>query len=909
MEPTPLVFDKFSGGFTDNYIDAPLNQYQTADNFFITPNEKLLTRYGSVIYDSTHHTVLASGNPRIGGLINYDQDSILFVQIAKNIYYNPSSWQLLLGPTSNACFNNGSSSSYMSYGEWNKHLFLVNDTYSYPTKIWKDNAGTTKLRTAGLPSMDLFAAMALANDIKAKYNLHIVDDNGGGAGSGPNRHVVNDTFNPTSSPAATDLITLITLVTELLTDYNAHQNNTGGAFHGSVVAAETLFTTKAPRSLSECLERLDDLRTRYVAHEANAAPHNAIGTQAASQIAISRDFSIAVSAAGTNYLYGFCYVYRYTVGNKIFEDFGPVKQVAFTKAAAITAGSPATISNFLPFKMANGLIFNWEVSGTDEIVIRIFRTINNGNTFYFVEDRADTTATNTRTGFIGNSGISGATTYVDGATDAVLLANNKQLYTNGGIVSNDQPPPAKFIHITDNFGYYGNIQEGTDIFPNRIRQSIESDIDSCPGSFFIDLEDELVGISSFNSIPIAFCRRFCYRLDGFFDDLGRGGIQALKIVDAPGCIGSQSIIQTSVGVFYAGIDGFYWTDGYRVQKISENWNTTYKTITSTTTKAKQIYGTYDAENRRVWWGIQYDSTNSDNDKFLVLDLRWGVKPDSCFTTISNTSSFAPTAAVFFNKELVRGDRRGYLFKHRSTDTTDPKIDTTTTPNNWVTKTIQWDWLSVATDFGIAKEKKFVPRYTIEGKSHSQVSLNITSINDDGFQRQDLSELRFRGSNSWGDPLLFWGDPGIIWGLDGQMEAWGRFPGRQLRCQRKQIRVQNSYTIIVNSDTIGTALVSNAANTATITTAGLTWPLDVVDYYMSFETDGYATQYLITAINSPTNTILTLQDASNTLPNGTVKWLMKGYRRGEVLELNKFTLHYSPLSKTQQHFTGRVGANA
>lgn len=906
MEMSAFTIDDFTGGITDNYVDAASNKYQVADNFFVTQNKKLLVRWGSSIFDSTHHTVLASGNPRIGGLINYDSDNVLFVQIAQNIYYNPSSWQSLLGPSSNACFNTAASTNYMSYAEWAKHLFLVNDAYSYPSKIWKDDAGVVKLRTAGLPSLDLFAAINLANNIKAKYNQHRTDVTA-------NRHPTDDDTNVVSAANASDLTTLITLVTELLVDFDAHATDAslgaGWAFHGATATTnERPLNTTAPRTLTECLARLDDLRTHYIAHEADAAPHTAIGTQVADQITVSRNFTIAPSAGGTNYIYAFVYVYKYTVGNLVYEDFGPVKQVAFTKAAAITAVSPATVSNFAPFQIANGAIFNWETSGSGQIVIRVYRTINNGSTFYWVEDLADTTATNTRVGFISNSAISGATTYVDGSTDAVLLANNRQLYINGGVPDNDQPPPAKFVHITDNFAYYGNIKEGSDVFPNRLRQSFRSDPDSCPGSFFLDLEDEIVGLSSVNSIPIVFCKRFAYRIDGSFDDLGRGGMQAIKIVDAPGCLGHQSIVQTSVGVFYAGIDGFYWTDGFRVQKISDEWNTTYRGITSTETKQKRIYGTYDAENRRVWWGIQYDSTSSDNDRFLILDLRWGVRPDSCFTTASNGVDFAPTACVFFNKKLVRGDRRGYLFSHDSTVSTDLKVDIASAPSAWVKKTIQYQYKSVASDLGDGQNKKIISRITLEGKNEGRVSFLVRSINDDGRSIRDLREFRFRSSNEWGDELLFWGDSSVLWGLDGEMSMWGRFPAQQFRCQRKQIEIVNSNTIVVNSDTIGLATLDGTANTATLVNAGTTWPTDSVDYYLSLETDSYAKQYLVTAINVG-KTVLTLQDTQGTLPTGNVKWQLKGYIKGEILHLNKYTLHVTSFSKTQEHFTGRVGENA
>ncbi len=895
-----LVINDFSGGITDNFVDAPPNKFAKLDNLLINSNRKAYQRPGSEMYDSTHHTVLASGNPRTGSLINFDNSTRLFVQIGVNVYYNPSSWQSLLGPSSNACFNTGGSTNYASFSEWNKLIFACNDAYSYPTKIFTDSGGTTRLRTAGLPSLDLFAALALANDIKAKYNLHRVDS------TGADRHTTNDTTNVVSSSNATDLLSLITLVTELVVDYNAHQQNTGGSYHGSVVAAQTLFSTTAPRTLGECIERLDDLRIKYVAHEADATPHNAIGTQAAHQIAVSRNFTIATSAPGTNYLYAFVYVYEYTVGNLKYIDFGPTKIVSFTKGAAITAASPATISNWAPFQIANGTIFNYD---TAAITIRIYRTINNGDTFYWVEDQVDTTAGNTKVGYIQNSAISGATTYVDGATDAIIQAGNKQLYTNGGILDNDAPPMAKFVHITDNFAYYGNTKEGTDIFPNRVKQSAKFDPDSVPEDNFIDLEDEVMGLSSFNSVPIAFCKRFVYRLDGSYDDLGRGSIQAIKIINAPGCVGSQSIVQGAEGVFYAGVDGFYWTDGYQVQKLSDDWNETYKQLVSSATKQLRIYGCYEEQERKVHWGVTYNDASSDNDQIFTLDLRYGIKRDACFTTWSNSTSFAPTALVVFNKTLVRGDRRGYLFKHTTVNNTDPRVDTAVAPSSWATKYIPFDLKTTHLDFGIQKERKFVPRITFIARNRSNLSLQIASINDQGKSTFNLREVRFRGNNSWGDELLTWGDSTILWGQDGEIAVWMRFPANQLRAQHKQLEFTNAFSIITNSDTLGTATINNAANTAVLDNSAAKWPSNSVDYYLSHSVDSYASQFLVTAVNSPTNTTLTLQDVGGTLPTGTgIEWLLKGYKKEEEIEFDSITLQWIPLSRTQQQYTGVLGEN-
>lgn len=60
---------------------------------------------------------------------------------------------------------------------------------------------------------DATTANALANDLKAKYNIHL---------SAANVHYTNDGTNTIAAADATDATTLQTLVNELRTDVNAH---------------------------------------------------------------------------------------------------------------------------------------------------------------------------------------------------------------------------------------------------------------------------------------------------------------------------------------------------------------------------------------------------------------------------------------------------------------------------------------------------------------------------------------------------------------------------------------------------------------------------------------------------------------------------------------------------------------
>ena len=78
----------------------------------------------------------------------------------------------------------------------------------------------------------------------------------------------------------------------------------------------------------------------------------------------------------------------------------------------------------------------------------------------------------------------------------------------------------------------------------------------------------------------------------------------------------------------------------------------------------------------------------------------------------------------------------------------------------------------------------------------------------------------------------------------------------------------------------------------------TWPLDIMDYFITFTTDGYTKEYQITARVDDNN--LTYLDPSSLEPSGSnVKWLIRGYPKGEIFNILSYILYYAPL--TDQSF--------
>jgi hypothetical protein len=875
----PYIVDDFSGGITDNYLDCAKNQFQTGDNLVLTDNHKLITRGGSEIADLTNYLPgYLAANARTGLLFVFEE--FLFENQGRNLYYNDSGYNTITGPTGNPALSSASATTKSAWAYWNHHILLTNDAFVKPQKLYLDGSSTFQIRTAGLPKLATnpigtgsnAKVFAFANDLKSKFNAHLADTA---------QHTTSaDSTNTITSANATNLATLITLVTEMISDYTAHeadsQLNSGWAYHkAKATASRALASAVVPTTLTECMTRLIDIKSKLNAHDNDATAHN---------VGASHQVSLA-DPVSRNYIYAFLYSYEYTVGTAVFKDFGATTLIQITDVDMPSDNAVAFTG--IPV-IANGVTDNY---ATTVIKVEIYRTIDSGQTLFYV-------------GEVTN----GTTTFNDTVSDD-NLQDNVVIYTDGDVVDNDPPPLAKYLVVANDICWYLHVKEGTEVKTNRVRQSLQSDIDSCPETFYTDLEDEITGGANIGEFPIVFCKERIYRLEGFFDLLGRGGIVKREISRTAGLVSHLGIVVTLDGIFFPGNDGFYFTNGYQVQKISPEINTTYLTLVQTDTQKKNIYGEFDANSQRIYWAVQRDQSSGDNDAFFVADIKEGVKPNTPFTTASGGDSFAPTALTFYQKYLYRADTRGYLFRHDEEIKTDPKVDVLASPDEWLTNTIIYDFKSHATHFGMVNIRKWVPSLVAHFKNVSNVSIGIKSYNDDSTFAAELKEVRLLSNILWGDSKVTWGDDSIVWNYSNLIKAFRRFPARGLRCDYKQVQFSNSFTIVENSDSLGTADVDATAKTVTLNTApDNIWPTDSVDYYIYFLVDNYSLGYLVT---SRTDDVLTYVDLFNTSQNATgTKWLLKGYRKADVMNLLNYSIDVAALSSTQDPFRkSNVGSNA
>lgn len=587
-----------------------------------------------------------------------------------------------------------------------------------------------------------------------------------------------------------------------------------------------------------------------------------------------------------SYIYGFYYSAIYTVFSLTYESIGPVTLVSLDNSGDPSL-FPNTISN-IPV-LSNGPTENFD---TSNVKVKIFRTTADGT---FLQ----------QVGEVSN----GTTSFIDNVSDVTLENTGIPLYTNDGTVDYDPVPLHKFNHVVNNTAYYVHIRDENGTSPYKIRQSVPGVPDTAPLDFEAEVDDETTGVSSVNSMPMIFCKKYIYRIDGFFDQFGRGSMATIRVSDHAGCISHSSIVQAEGGIFWFGNDGVYYSDGYMVKKVSDQFNLRYKSILKNTTQETRIIGRYFEKERLILWTIQTNSSNGDNDTFLICDLKFGISDQMTFTTW-NGESFRPSSLEIFNNDIYRGDPRGFTLRHDQVLTSDKKIDDFLPASEWVKEAIIWKILTIHYNFGGTFFRKYPTRVMLTASDSGNTTIQITAINDDGRKTRRCKPIRVRSDFVWRDDDFIWRVTDFIWRGTGLIEQWRRFPSGGLRLSTLQLEITNGFSDITNSDTLGTATYSGVANTITLDALNSKWPLDSEDYFIASEDDAYLQEYLITSRVS--DTVVMVNDPLNTLPTGSKKWVIRGFKKGEALHLLGFNIHWTNVSQTQQTYhsdAASTGENA
>jgi len=134
------------------------------------------------------------------------------------------------------------------------------------------------------------------------------------------------------------------------------------------------------------------------------------------------------------------------------------------------------------------------------------------------------------------------------------------------------------------------------------------------------------------------------------------------------------------------------------------------------------------------------------------------------------------------------------------------------------------------------------------------------------------------------------------------------PAKGLRLSYLQIQITNALGIVTNSDTDGLASINKSTKMAVL--SGGTWPSQSVGYFLTLSTDNYTRQYEVSAINGAGDTLTLLDSGNNLPPTGSYKWELKGYKKGEPLNLLGYNLHWDNVDQNAGTFhAGDDGGNS
>lgn len=384
------------------------------------------------------------------------------------------------------------------------------------------------------------------------------------------------------------------------------------------------------------------------------------------------------------------------------------------------------------------------------------------------------------------------------------------------------------------------------------------------------------------------------------------------IFNRTGAVSASAIVRADNGIFFAGKDGFYFTDGYQCMRVMDLGDS-FRRYTDTTAKRNRIQATYDNIAKRVYWTIQTDDGSTPN-KIWVLDLQFGIKPDETpVTTFSALHGFNPTTLAFYGGILHYGDNDGYVWKQTLDRSIDLKKDTGVAATAWSAASVIWDIKSCHHDYGTAGIRKYFGRVTTEfEQTTTNLSVQINSDADKGKSISALPVIRSRKlatAIGYGDSKFDW-IPSVYTTKPGSViDEWRRFKGDgYLRSNFRAIQFTNAYCVIANSTEMGTitiGLVGGNIYAATLVSLVLSrkWPLYSVDYYLKVA----GVEYPVMIRQSDSELRFDATGLATPTTGSPASWELWGKPKGERMKLIGYTVAYALGDDEQTDFQGNVAS--
>ncbi|MCT4641601.1 MAG: hypothetical protein N4A33_04835, partial [Bacteriovoracaceae bacterium] len=139
-------FNDFSGGLTDLPFNTASNYATNCDNFLIGRDKSIEVRQGFNFLDSNNPQL---STERINNIIEIDDD-LVYISNGSGYFINGTVQQVST-PTSNPIFHQATPDTMSSIAQIGEQFIAVDDSYSFPMKLFRDETNTLKAITAGLP--------------------------------------------------------------------------------------------------------------------------------------------------------------------------------------------------------------------------------------------------------------------------------------------------------------------------------------------------------------------------------------------------------------------------------------------------------------------------------------------------------------------------------------------------------------------------------------------------------------------------------------------------------------------------------------------------------------------------------------------------------------------------------------
>lgn len=577
--------------------------------------------------------------------------------------------------------------------------------------------------------------------------------------------------------------------------------------------------------------------------------------------------------------------------------------------------------------------------------IEVYRTTANGTQAYLLMTLDNTASADTYAGY-----------FIDSVSDDELIAG-LPLYTNGGVLANDPPPKCKYLCAVDTTCYYGNITDVTSgtVEENVVLQSIIGDFDSVPAANRTIFPEAVTAVSAHESIPIVGTLSGVYRIEGRFDDLGTTATRPERVSKDTGILWHQSCVRTDKGMFFAGTDGFYWTNGYTVQKVSPGLDETYQRYARESASSRRpIYGAYQTSFKRVVWSMDLRDLEASTPRSgaYVLDLNFDFRTGSGWSGpwFSKNPTLAASAAVLDYWGQMAVTESGDLFMvPRQKDAVDgiPWILALSPSDVGVTgdfvavgtglttvrgAAVEAAVKTTATNFGEPRAVKWVstlktshavckeflgPRFNpyldatatpaapTRYQAAAQMSTQVVSNNDHGrriARMKTIANLSVESDvldTNFSEESL----PAIGFYQGGLEEFKWRFPAGGLRCSYKQLSIESGIAVLYKSDTNGVGVTSNSTSTLYVAGAPFTGSSAEFGWYVFLSHDDYQTAYPI--VSSSTDTLV-LATAPPTL--ASVEWVVRGIPKRMLWNLINYEIGFTVMGKTQTPVAEGSGGN-